>query len=79
VVYRHPLLGKDLKTNKYSCYYAIAISEQWLRKHVPKETNTYSNRRTVFLMWSTSRSYKEDKWVNPVQLSSAREAEKMVL
>jgi hypothetical protein len=36
-----PLLGKNLKTNKYGCCYAIgeAVSEQWLSKHVPVEIN----------------------------------------
>jgi hypothetical protein len=42
-----PLLGKDLETsNRYSCCYAIdnqmAISEEWLGKHVPTETNIHA-------------------------------------
>jgi hypothetical protein len=30
---------------------------------------TRNNRRTVFSIWSASRSYKEGNWGNPVQLS----------
>jgi hypothetical protein len=66
----HPLLGKDLETNNETT--AIGIKRRG--KH--PTTTIELLLETVFSVWSVQSGCKEDNLGEPVQLSSAREAEK---
>jgi hypothetical protein len=64
-----PLLGKNLETMSTAIAMQqankqMAVSEQWLSKHIPAEMNTRATigllLETVFSMWSALRSYKEE-------------------
>jgi hypothetical protein len=61
--------------------YTTTASELWLGKHFPAETNTHV---TVDLLWKRGvfcvvwpKCYEQESLKKPVDLSSAREAEKI--